>query len=403
MSSLSHQCPQCGAPVELQKTDRIFTCPFCQVRLFIYGRGPLEFFIPPRISSPGTLVYMPYWRLRGNVFVLTASSTQHKILDSSLLAVKTNSVLPTLGLRAQAMTLHFVEPTTPGSFVQPDLSSAILKAQLVKFIPGLDLPNEKRLVAYIGDSLSLIFQPLYALEQHFIDGLTGKILGPMDVDREKFHPASSSLRFVSTLCPKCGWDLQGHSQSLVQTCSHCETTWEAGPNQGKEVQVCFRTSVSSPDLYLPFWNVHFATTGFTLKTWSDLIQLTNLPKVPQPWMAVTPFTFRVPAFKIRPELFLNLASAVSLHQPGQVTSTLPKVPLHPVTLPKNEAFEAIPVVLGRMAPARKSLFLRIQGGKIAPVQATLEYIPFVQQKEEYFQPELGMAILKNALHWSTRL
>ena len=161
MSALAHQCPQCGAPVELQTTDRIFTCPFCQVRLFIYGRGPLRYYIPPRISSPGTLVYIPYWRLRGNVFVLTASAIKHKILDSSLLAAKTNGVLPTLGLRAQAMTLNFVEPGTAGLFFEPDISSTVLKTQLLKSIPGLVLPNEQRLVANIGDSVSLIFLPLY--------------------------------------------------------------------------------------------------------------------------------------------------------------------------------------------------------------------------------------------------
>lgn len=405
MSTLSHQCPQCGAPVELETTDRIFTCPFCQVRLFIYARGPLEYYIKPRISSEGTLLYLPYWRLRGNAFALTPSSIQHKILDSSLLATKTHSVPPTLGLRAQAMALHFVEPATLGSFVRPDISSTILKMQLLKSIPGLVLPNEKRLMAYIGDSLSLIYQPVYQQTHGLIDGLTGNMLGSMDLSQEGLQPASSSnsLSFVSTLCPQCGWDLHGHRQSLVQTCPHCDTAWEAGPEQGRQISLRFMVSDYPADLFLPFWNLDFTTTGFKLQTWTELIQLTNLPRVPQPWMHSTAFSFRIPAFKIRPELFLNLASTISLHQPSNTTTTMPKTALHPVTLPKSEAFEAIPVVLGRIAPARKNLFARLQGGRISPRKATLEYIPFVEQKEEYLQPEIGTAILKSALHWSTTL
>ena len=44
---LSHQCPQCGAPVELDETDRIFACPSCQVRLFIHAGGPLRYYLKP--------------------------------------------------------------------------------------------------------------------------------------------------------------------------------------------------------------------------------------------------------------------------------------------------------------------------------------------------------------------
>jgi len=78
---ITHQCLQCGAPVELQETDRIFACPFCRVRLFIHADGPFRYHLKPRFEHPGELVYAPYWRFRGNAFVLRPVDMRHKILD----------------------------------------------------------------------------------------------------------------------------------------------------------------------------------------------------------------------------------------------------------------------------------------------------------------------------------
>ncbi|HCU68240.1 MAG TPA: hypothetical protein DGF30_03245 [Desulfomicrobium sp.] len=400
---LSHQCPQCGAPVELDETDRIFACPFCQVRLFIHSGGPFRYFLKPRIESPDTLVYVPYWRFRGNAFVLDPQAMRHKILDSSLLAVDIPALPPSLGLRTQAMKLSFVEPTTPGLFLPPTFDNGDFKTRLLKAVPGLAASSGPSLTACVGDVMSLIHLPVFQ-GKNLVDGLTGKLLGPACIDETRLEKAGSHLRFSSTLCPQCGWDLVGERSSLVQTCPHCDTAWEPGPEGGTRVTPHFLQTSEQPALYLPFWNLHFRAKGFRLQTWADLIRLTNLPRALLPWMESTAFSFRVPAFKIRPELFLNLSAQVSLYQPdAPELETLPKTPLHPVTLPQKEAFQAVPVVLGRLAPARKNLFPRIQGGSLQPLEASIEYLPFVDAGHELIQPEMNMAIQKNALYWSATL
>lgn len=400
---LSHQCPQCGAPVELDETDRIFSCPFCQVRLFIHAEGPLRYCLKPRVESPGTLVYVPYWRFRGNAFVLEPQAMRHKILDSSLLAVDAPSLPASLGLRAQAMRLSFVEPTTPGLFLPPTVRSGDFKTRLLKAIPGLAAASGPSLTACVGDVLSLIHLPVIQGE-NLVDGLTGEMLGPACIDEAGLEKAGSHLRFSSTLCPQCGWDLVGERSSLIQTCPHCDTAWEPGPEGGSRVTPHFLQTAEQPALYLPFWNLRFRSKGFRLETWADLIRLTNLPRALLPWMESAAFSFRVPAFKIRPELFLNLSAQVSLYQPdAPELETLPRVPLHPVTLPEEEAFQAVPVVLGRLAPARKNLFPKIRGGSLSPLEARIEYLPFVDAGQEYIQPEMNMAIQKNTLLWSATL
>jgi DNA-directed RNA polymerase subunit RPC12/RpoP len=400
---LSHQCPQCGAPVALEETDRIFSCPFCQVRLFIHSSGPFRYHLKPRVTHQGTLIYIPYWRFRGNAFVLGQKSTTHKILDSSLLAVDNHTLPPSLGLRSQAMQLYFVEPATEGLFLPAGIPSADFKAQLLRTLPGMPAQTGPALTACVGDTLSLIYQPVFQ-NHELVDGITGEHLGPASIDAQEAGKAGSHLRFASTLCPRCGWDLIGDRQSLIQTCPHCDTAWEPGPEHAEQVTPHFLPTREKPDIYLPFWNLRVRTGGFRLQTWADLIRLTNLPRALLPWMESTAFSFRIPAFKIRPELFLNLGAQVSLYQPhAPELETLPRVPLHPVTLPKEEAFQAVPVILGRLAPARKNLFPRIQGGKLRPGEASIEYLPFVEGPREFVQPEMNMAIQKKALHWSTRL
>lgn len=400
---LSHQCPQCGAPVELDETDRIFSCPFCQVRLFIHADGPLHYYLKPRIEHPGALIYVPYWRFRGNAFVLDPQVIQHKILDASLLAVGNFNLPPSLGLRTQAMRLSFVEPSTPGLFLEPTLNSTDFKARLLSAMPGLATGMGPSLKACIGDVLSLIYQPVFQ-NHELVDGITGQFLGQADIDAHGLKEADSHLRFVSTLCPSCGWDLTGDRQSLIQTCMHCDTAWEPGASGPSPVTPRFMACEEAPAIYLPFWNLRFQARGFRLQTWADLIRLTNLPRALLPWMESTAFTIRVPAFKIRPELFLNLSAQVSLRQPdAPELETLPRTPLHPVTLPREEAFQALPVILGRLAPARKNLFPKIQGGSFRPVEADIEYLPFTETPREFVQPEMNMAIQKNALFWSTTL
>lgn len=403
IAALDHQCPQCGAPVHLEETDRIFTCPYCRVRLFIHADGPFHYYIPPRTRAPGTLLYLPYWRLRGNAFVLGQQLMQHRILDSSLLAVAHPQAPATLGLRSQALSMRFVEPDTPGSFSAPTLPYQDFTRHLLQALPGMRTITGPRLTACVGHSVSLVYQPFHA-GTHLIDGITGRNLGPVSGALPSHHEPASGLRFVSTLCPECGWELRGDRTSMVQACHNCDTLWQPGPAGLVRVIASVVGDGTDADIYLPFWSLTVKATGFQLDTWADLIRLTNLPRPILPWMETTPFTFRMPAFKIRPALFLNLSARTSLFQPRttQIT-TLPAAHLHPVTLDGQQAVNALPPILGRLAPARKLLFERIHNGRLRAASAALQYIPFRNSNSELLQPEMNLAVQKNALFWSAAL
>ena len=44
-------CPQCGAPVTLDETDRLLACPFCRTRLYLVPEGHFRYHIPPAAGN----------------------------------------------------------------------------------------------------------------------------------------------------------------------------------------------------------------------------------------------------------------------------------------------------------------------------------------------------------------
>ena len=114
-------CPQCGAPVTLDETDRLLACPFCRTRLYLVTEDHFHYYIPPAAKADGELFYIPYWRLRGSLFSVNASEVTHRFIDTNTLAVNFPGLPYSLGLRPQALKLRFVAPATQGRFIAPDL------------------------------------------------------------------------------------------------------------------------------------------------------------------------------------------------------------------------------------------------------------------------------------------
>jgi hypothetical protein len=73
---IEHGCPQCGAPVTMDETDRPLACPFCPTRLYLVAEDHFRYHIPPAAGAEGELLYIPYWRFRGSSFTVSASGWQ---------------------------------------------------------------------------------------------------------------------------------------------------------------------------------------------------------------------------------------------------------------------------------------------------------------------------------------
>jgi predicted RNA-binding Zn-ribbon protein involved in translation (DUF1610 family) len=422
---LEHQCPQCGAAVSLSETDRIFTCPFCRVRLIISFRDFPSLYLPGPPSREEDYFYVPYWRCKGIQYSLTSKGVERSLVDHSFCAVQTSpSLFPSsLGIRSQTLHMKFVEPSSPGVFLSPQTDFTSVKTtvahSLVRqkefmesftFLNSIDTTMAVKqtaapsaaIEALIGELISLLYSPFYVSQNFLYDGITcEKIAAWPENSVQMLDSRPPGPSFISTLCPECGWGLWAESDSLALVCSKCGRAWSAATT-GLAPLDFFLCSTSTPaNLWLPFWRLDLSAKPVALDSIADFIRLTKTPRVIFPQMEKQKFFLWVPAFKANPNLFLLLAKLMTFNQKEMPFSdTFPKdSAFYPVTLPASEGFDAAHVVLGDISSAKQKTLPIIKDLSLSLLSSALVYVPFVQKGPEYVQPELNFVVLANALKW----
>jgi DNA-directed RNA polymerase subunit RPC12/RpoP len=157
---IEHQCPQCGAPIVLEETDRLFVCQYCKVKSFLFPGDFFRYTLPHSSSKERNLIYLPYWRFKGILFSSLADRIDHRIVDVSHQALLSDYFPVSLGLRSQALKLRFVSPETGGYFLNPSISFKDM-VQLTEKRTSTELPEPVFTRCFIGETLSLIYSPFY--------------------------------------------------------------------------------------------------------------------------------------------------------------------------------------------------------------------------------------------------
>ena len=403
---IEQACPQCGAPVIFAETDRLLVCRFCRTRVYLKTDDDcFRYRIPFKAGTDGELVLIPYWRIRGTSFSLTGTDVVHRYVDVTRRAVCLNGIPDSLGLRPQALKLRFLTPTDQGRVIAPDPSRGPTALTADK---GL---AEGPCRPFIGDARSLIHAPLLLKDQTLYDAVLGRPVRTCsgdELERLMAFPSAAGerIRFIPTLCPHCGRDLEGEKDSLVLTCPNCDSAWSC-PGEAftrTEFVVMPLPPKSKPvALYLPFWRMTPRFEGMALSSYADLIRTANLPKAVRPAFETTPLSVWVPAFKIAPSLFLRWARQMTVFHPdGEGGERLPASPLHPVTLPLSEAAEGIVITLAQIF-ADKRKIPGLAGLRISLETSRLEYHPFVLEKDELIHPLLGVTLDRTALGYGIRM
>ncbi len=397
---IEHQCPQCGAPVTLEETDRLLACPFCKVKSYLMPQRFFRYMLPHRAPAGKQLVYVPYWRFKGMIFSSLSRGLVHKFMDASRQALKSMHFPRSLGLRSQALKLQFVTPETPGNFIQPRIPHCEVMTLFLK-TSNTALAGTIFTRAHIGESISLIYAPFY-IEDRVYDAVLNKPVptsgDPIDIAAFKGGRPDWKIRFVPTLCPACGWDLAGERDSLALTCKNCNSVWYPGKQKLEQTRFAHLPGDFENRVFLPFWRIRARVDGVGLDSYADLVRIANLPRVIQPEWEKRPFRFWSPAFKVRPRTFLNLIRNITLMQPGnRASSKLPKEMLHPVSLPVSEALETLKInMAGFIKPPGKLLPI-LPGIRIEPLSHILVYIPFRKGHHDYINPDLRLSINRNQL------
>jgi hypothetical protein len=308
-----------------------------------------RYLLPHSPDDNKKIVYFPYWRFKGMLFFCGPSGIQNRFVDVSHRAIDASIFPVSVGLRTQAMKLRFATADAKGRFLKPRQSfDKFLSTFQERFAQSLPKPILHQ--SNIGETLSMIYSPFY-LTDRLYDAILSKPIStklPQNFNIDNFseeHPRGY-IRFVSTLCPNCGWNLEGERDALVLACNNCNSIWYPVGKRLKQLKFAQLPGRKDSTIYLPFWRIKADISGINLHSYADLITVGNLPKIVQNDWKEIPFRFWTPAFKVRPKIFLHLATQTTLSQPGEkLISELPNARIYPTTLPIKEAVESLKITL----------------------------------------------------------
>ncbi len=403
---IEHQCPQCGAPATLEETERLYTCPFCRVKSYLVTRDYFRYMLPHAAPAGQTLVFLPYWRFKGSFFVSLPGGIKTRIVDVSQQAVSSPMFPASLGLRSQTLKLRFVAPENEGVFLKPQVSSKeLLRLAEETFTSSIRDPMFAK--AFVGDSMSQIYSPFYVTDQVF-DGVLNRPVSPappegFDVSKMEGGKPDWRIEFIPTLCPSCGWDLQGEKNALALSCKNCNSLWMNKGTGFIKLEFGLFPAETPDSVYLPFYRIRAEVSGIKLDSYADLVKTANMAKVVQAGWEEKPFRFWTPAFKIRPDDFLFFSRNMTLSQPPkEYVAELPQGEVLPVTMPLPDAVESLKINLASFIKPPKMLQV-LDTVQIKAKSVVLVYIPFQKSGKELFQPAFNLRTNKTLLEYAKNL
>ena len=402
---IEHQCPQCGAPVLMDEADRLLACPFCRTRLYAVTPDHFRYRIPAPERPGRDMLSLPYWRLRGTSFSVKENEIRSRFIDTSILAIGVAGLPPSLGVRPQALALKFASPDMTGRFLDADLpSQSVIRAGAAS---ASGAPVFLR--TSIGERISLVYAPAYVENGRWHDALLERPL-PVGLDASPATPAGKppnwQVRFIATLCPRCGWDMDGASDAVVLTCSNCDTAWQCPQDRFVETTFAVFTAAASGGAvaHLPFWRMKPRVEGVALDSYADLIRIANLPKAVRPDFEALPVYFWSPAFKVNPALFLRWCRQMTVCQPaGKMGESLAGLSCYPVTLPAGEAVESMVVTLAGLVSDKRRIYPRLKDMRIDAEETRLVYHPFRVGSRELIHETMQVTLDRTALDYGTYL
>jgi len=412
--TIEQSCPSCGAAIILGEDDRLIRCAYCDVHHYKTGGTAGRYLLPAALSDqiePGRLIYLPYLRFKGSVLYVRDEEVKHKIIDTTRLGLENDHLPVSLGLRPQAMKIRPVVSASPGAFIPQAVPT---KSVFVQAAMTIDLFREQNWQttyhrAFIGETISRIYQPCYLQDDQLWDAVSRQALCAQGVVEKYLAKGCSSKttwepRFINTICPGCGGLLDGDRDSIVLQCKNCESLWRE--EKGRFIPTDWKAVVSNNPgaRYLPFWRISFSTRGYVLRSFADYLRFTNQPQVIKGQYEGRPLVFWIPAFKVNPKAFLQLASQLTVGQahipPGE---TVQVANGYPVTLDQKEAFQALKSVLANTTLSRERSYPLLP--EIRPEQSRCEltYLPFGSQPHDLVQEHTPASVQTAALRYGRKL
>jgi len=403
-----HRCSQCGADFFLGEAERLLHCRYCGVKSYLTAAVPFHFVLPHQAPADQEMIFVPYWRFKGNVFTCQASRVDFRFVDITQNAAPGIGVPESLGFRAQAMTLKLLDPQTEGVFLNPVLDLADILAKVAKLDPQ---PARETVYhrACIGERTSLVYLPLYRQRNQLVDGITHRPLRSLEEEENigpqlSAPPSSWKLKTLPTLCPVCGWHLEGEKDSVALICRNCERAFGTASGEFVPLRHAVVAGGGGEAIHLPFWKLTVTCSNPPIASFADFIRVTRQPRIPPAEWEQRPMSVWCPAFRIRPKVFLQLLRAATMAQPPAAgDAPFGLHPLFPVTLPGSEAAQTLKLVLAGLTMKKSDLFPLLPATRFEVLDTSLVYLPFRDNGRELVQSCVPISIDKNALDFGRKL
>ena len=226
-----------------------------------------RYLLPHSPDVNKNIVYFPYWRFKGMLFFCGPSGILNRFVDVSHQAIDSPIFPVSVGVRSQAMKLRFATTDMEGKFLNPQQSfDKFLDTFQERF--GKSLPKPIIHQSNIGETLSLIYSPFY-LTDKLHDAILDRPVSPrlpddFNIDNFVGEDPQWQIHFISTLCPNCGWDLEGERDALVLGCKNCNSVWYPVGKKLKRLKFAQFPGKGERKIFLPFWRIRADITGINL-------------------------------------------------------------------------------------------------------------------------------------------
>jgi len=413
---ISHSCPSCGGPVEMHEADRLTECPFCDVKNYMVGGKMLRFVLPDAIPDHidrESILYFPYLRFKGNIYTCSGRSVGFKVLDTTHRGIDAHLVPPSLGLRPQAMKITMARESLGGRFVKRRAKPAAVLKRAEKLVDSVFESGTEEIChrAFIGESVSCLYLPLYIENDALYDGILNRRLGTTESagawlsNTDNLLPYNSSWqpRFLAMICPRCGDTMEGEPDSIILHCFNCDSSWEEVKGRFQRVP-CAVVASDERAVQLPFWRIRVESGGIDMKTMGDMLAVANQAVVIRDAHRRRGLEFWIPAVKIRPSVFITLAKGATLSQLKYPAGTAAlSRNLQAVTLPGREAIQALKSVFAELSVNRKDVLPMLPKLSFSIKACTLVFLPFADTGHDYVQVHSGLSVASSVVRLGRKL
>lgn len=412
--SIEQNCPTCGASITLQEDDRVVQCSFCDVRNYMVHRKLPRFALPaklPKHIDHEQLIYVPYLRFKGSIYSCQGNEVKHALIDTTRVGVDSARLPVSLGLRPQAMKLLPVTENLHGTYVRQNVKAESVFQQAARLTTLFKKKSKNPVLhrAFIGETVSRVYLPLYVYHDILYDGITHENLGPLHQveallkSTVSFH-SSWEPQFLSTLCPGCGEPMIGNKDTLVMSCNNCETLWQETHGRFTKLRWSRVRAGHPGSVYIPFWRITPEVAGAELESLGDLLRLTNQPVVLRREHKERKLTFLIPAFKVNPGVFLQTAKNLTISQLNIPSGTPGKIEIrYPVTLPHKEAVQSLKSVLAACAVSPQKVMPHLANLSFSVDTQEVVYLPFADIGHDLVQEQTRVNIMAAALRYGRSL